>query len=511
MKLSDSRSKNTTRNIIFSFANQIVAVLFPFITRTVILNVLGADYLGLNSLFTSILSFLNLAELGIGSAIVFAMYKPCTEKNIKLMNALLNYYRKFYIRIGCTVLGVGILALPFLEILINGNPPENSNIYILFVFFLCNTTSSYFFSGYRQSLFIVNQRSDIISKITLCVNVISQTIQIILLAAFKNYYLFATIPIIGTIAINMISAKLSQNRYPSIICDGELEDIEKKEIKKRLSGLIGTKLNSVMVHSADTLVISAFLGLRATAIYGNYFYVLNGVNAFVILIFSSMTASVGNSLLIEKNETNKALFDKIQFINAWITGVCSVCLLCLYHRFISLWTGETLTYSLSVEALLVIYFFVYTIQRTIVTFKDAAGIWYEDRYRPYICMVVNVVLNIVSIQYIGIYGVLLSSIISFIISIPWTNAVLFKSYFGESGVHNLIALVKYAIVTALSCLVTWYITNMLPKGVLGFIICLPICAVLPNVIFLLVYSRTKEFYLMKEMILQRVVGRKKNK
>lgn len=497
--MADSRSKNVSRNIIYAFANKVVAFVLPFVARTIILYLLGEDYLGIGSLFTSVLSFLSLAELGLGSAIVYSMYKPIAENDTDQICALLAYYRQLYRKIGAAILLTGTILVPAIPYLIKGEPPQGVNVYILFYIYLINTVISYFFAGYKQSLVTAHQRSDIVSKISLLVNVFIQFGQIFVLIWTRNFYAYALVPIGGTILTNVLNMAVTNKRYPNLQCRGNLDEESRAGIKKRLSGLVGTKLNSVVVHSADTLVISAFLSLRDTAVYGNYYYIMNAVNAFVVLFFSSLTASVGNSLVTETQEKNLSLFYRISFINAWISGWCAVCLMCLFHPFMVLWTGESLTYPLGVEIAMVMYFFIFSIQRTMLVFKDAAGIWYEDRFRAYVCMTVNVILNLLLVQVIGIYGVVISSVIAFAISIPWANHTLFRYLFHRSEKRNLFLLIYYSFVTLVTAACCYLLTSRIPYGttrvsMAGWLVVrLFVCMVIPNMLFGLFYCRRPEF------------------
>ncbi len=502
--MADSRSKNASRNIVFAFTNRTISIVLPFISRTVILYLLGDKYLGIGSLFTSVLSFLSLAELGLGSAIVYSMYKPIAENDKDKICALLAYYKKFYRKIGLFILVLGTLLLPFIPYLIKGDAPAGTNVYILFYIYLLNSVISYFFAGYKQCLLTAHQRTDITSKITMTVNVLIQAGQIAALVLTRNFYVYAIVPIFGTILTNILNMRVTNKCYPELQCMGRLETEDRKAIEKRLSGLVGTKLNSIVVHSADMLVVSAFLGLTETAIYGNYYYIMNAVNSFVILFFSSMTASVGNSLITETREKNHELFKTIGFINAWITGWCTVCLLCLYHPFMLLWAGEKRTYPVGIEVALVVYFFIWSIQRTIFLFKDAAGIWYEDRYRPYVSMVINLVLNFVGVQTIGIYGVVLSSAVAFALSLPWVNYTLFSTLFKKSPLSNLMDMGYSAIVTTGTSVGTYLITATMPLGIKGLLMRAAVCVVVPNLIFAVCYCFKPEFAKVLAMMRSRL-------
>ena len=503
--MSESRTKNASRNIIFGFANRFVVLCLPFVTRTIILYLLGAEYLGIGTLFSSVLSFLSLAELGLGSAIVYSMYKPIAENNIDEIGALLNFYKKLYRIIGIVVLTVGSLLLPFIPYLMKGGAPQNLNPYLLYYLYLINSVISYFFAGYKQSLLTSHQRSDIISNISTLISIFIQVGQIVLLCVTRSLYTYAIVPICGTILTNICIAIITKRKYPDIKCEGDISSDIKNEIKTKIGGLFGTKLNSIVVHSADTLIISAFLGLSMTAKYGNYYYIMNAICGFIMVFYSSMTAGIGNKLVVDSIEENYKFFKNMNFINAWIVGWCSICLLCLYEPFTELWVGDSMKLGIVFVILMVVYFYIYMIQRNILTFKDAAGLWNKDWMRPYISMALNVVSNLVLVRIIGIYGIVVSTIMAFLISVPWVNSVLFKNLFKLSPAKNLFAILKYFIFTVAIACVTYLICGLCMEGFVGLIQRAIICCVVPNIFFILFFFKTSEFVYLKDFILKKVL------
>lgn len=491
--MSNNRTSNAIRNILFGGVNRFVVLVLPFVTRTIILYLLGASFLGISTLFSSILSFLSLTELGLGSAIVYSMYRPIAENDIPQISALLNYYRKLYRIIGAIILTLGTLILPLVPFLMKGDAPEGINVYILYYLYLINSVISYFFAGYCQSLLTAHQRMDITNNIATIVSVAIQAGQILALYLTRNFYVYAIVPICGTIATNFMNSIITRKKYPSIRCVGEISSDNKKDIKKKLGGLFGTKLNSIVVHSSDTIIISAFLGLTMTAQYGNYYYIMNAVSGFIAVFYSSMIAGIGNKLVTDSIDQSYSLFENLSFINAWIVGWCSICFVCLYEPFMCLWVGEDLQLGFTFVILLVAYFYIYEIQRTILSFKDAAGLWNKDKFRPYVSMLINVVSNLVLVQFLGIYGIVVSTILAFLVSMPWANYVLFKNLFGKPAINNLLHILRYILVTFLVCLVTYFVCSLCGGGFLGIVGRLAICCVLPNVLFLLLFLRFKEF------------------
>lgn len=497
MTMEKNRTKNATRNAAFGVAYKMVTILSPFIIRTVMIYIMGTEYVGLNSLFTSILSFLSLAELGIGQALVYSMYRPIADGDKESICALLKLYRKLYRIIGIIIMAVGLALLPFLKYLVSGDIPDDVNLYVLYLIYLFNTTISYWLFGYKQSLLTAHQRSDIISKRSLVVQTGMYVAQIIVLFLFKNYYTYIILLPIFTIITNFANSVIVDKMYPEYKCVGTVDKDVEKSIRKKVLALFGTKANSVVMHALDNIVISAFLGLVMVAKYGNYYYIMNAITGIMTVIYSSLTAGLGNSIALDKKDKVYKDFKTLSFMNAWIVTFCSVSLLCLFQPFIKLWVGEDLMLSMDIVILLVIYFYVYDIRRIVLTYKDAGGIWWEDRIRPYVMMAVNLVGNLIMVQYIGLYGVILSTIIAMCVSWPWENYTLFRYVFDRSSLSYYKDLLIYIITAGGSCIASYFVCQFLPDGIVGLLLRSVVCVIVPNAIFILFFHKTEEFGEMK--------------
>ena len=493
MKLN--RTKNATKNIVFGTILKIYQIIIPFFIRTAMIYLLGVEYLGLNSLFTSILQVLNLAELGVGSAMVFSMYKPITEDNEEKICALMNLYKIYYRIIGIIVLILGLVLLPFVPKLIKSDIPANMNVYVLYILNLMATVLSYWLFAYKNCLLQAHQRTDITSKITIIVNTITYIIQFVLLFLFRNYYLYVIILLIGQVAINITTAVLVNKMYPKYKAKGKLKNQEIKDINGRVKDLFTAKFGGVIVNSADSVVISAFLGLTILAVYQNYYYILSAVTGIVGVIFNSCTAGIGNSIIIESSEKNFNDLKKFTFIIAWIAGFCAAALLCLYQIFMEIWVGKNFLLNFSCVICLVIYFFVYEINALLNLYKDAAGIWHKDRFRPLITALANLILNIILVNFIGLYGVLLSTVITMLcIGMPWIIHNLFTEVFKVDPKKYIIRLVLYTFVTIVVVSITYIICSFIRGNSVSIMIAKAVvCFVISNLLYFLIYRNLKEY------------------
>ena len=489
------RIKNTSRNMVYGTALQLLKLAVPFFMRTVMIYLLGVEYLGLNSLFTSVLSVLNLAELGVGSAMVYSMYKPIAEDDGDKICALMGLYKKYYRIIGIVILILGMLLLPFIPELINGDVPADMNVYVLYLLNLLAAVFSYWLFAYKGSILQAHQRNDVVSKVTLATDSIKYLLQLLVLITTKNYYLYVIVILLTQMLNNVATAYFAEKMYPQYRAAGQLSRQEQKIINCRIRDLFTAKLGTVIVYSSDTIVISAFLGLRILAVYQNYYYLFTAVTALVTIIFTSVRAGLGNSIIVDDQEKVFEDFKKFLLIIVWIAGFCSTCFLCLYQPFMELWVGSGLLMEFGVVVCLVIYFFVHCLNIFLNSYKDASGIWHEDRFRPLVEAVTNLILNIVLVNVIGLYGIVLSTIFSMLLVAPWLIHNLFKMIFGRKHIREfLVRLAYYAAITFLAAALTYRVCGFITGNLIYVVsVRLAVCVVFTNVLLLIFYFKIPEF------------------
>jgi len=266
----ESRIQNSKLNILFGFANSFITTILGFVTRSVFIYTLGVNYLGLNGLYTNILSLLSLAELGIGSAITFSLYKPIAEHDNKKIKALMQLYKSAYQKIGIIILVVGLSLVPFLKYLVNFQQNVDINYQLIYVLFLADSVISYLFFAYRSVIVYANQKGYVLTKYETTFSIIRSVVQFLVLIIFKNYYMYLIIPIMISILKNLLISIKAGKMFPVINEKGkeELDKEEKDSIFKNIYSLALFKISSVVYTSTDNIIISSFLG---TAIVGFYF------------------------------------------------------------------------------------------------------------------------------------------------------------------------------------------------------------------------------------------------
>lgn len=499
------RTKNASRNIVFGVMLKIYQIVVPFFMRTAMIYLLGAQYLGLNSLFSSVLQVLNLAELGVGSAMVYSMYKPIAEDDSKTICALMGLYKKYYTVIGAVILVAGGALTPFIPNLIKMDTvPEDINVHILYLLNLAATVLSYWVLAYKQSLLSAHQRNDVISKISMCSSSLTYIVQFLILYFYKNFYAYTIVVLMVGIVNNVITAIIVDHMYPQYGPKGKLDKSEIKKINQSVKDLFTSKLGTVVYDSADTIVISAFLGMEILAIFQNYFYILTSVMGIISIVFTACTAGIGNSIIVETKEKNFNDLKKFTFIISWFSGWCSACLLCLYQPFMDLWVGKKLMLDMPAVVCFSIYFFVRQINSLLNLYKDAAGMWHEDRYRPLVCAIVNLVLNLILVQFIGIYGVLISTVLTITcVGEPWLLKNLFTVIFRKAQFSGYLKQLASCCVSVFAgCTLTYLICNPINFRfelwtllVRGFV-----CCIIPNVFFIILFKNKSEYAEMLDLV-----------
>lgn len=495
-----TRTENTVRNMIHGFVNKGVTLVMPFVTRTVVIYQLGANYTGVDSLFTSILQILNVAELGFSSAVMFSLYKPIAENNKKEIREWLALYRRIYHIVGTVILCTGLGIFPCLKFMIKGNYPEDINIYILFSLYLLNSVIRYFTFSYKEVLLIGYQRRDILSNIELIVILLRNTFQLITLVVFKNFYVYLIWTLVATLATNIVVAAITGKKYPDLMRGNSINVDKVKTVSNHVKGIAIGKVSLMARNSFGNIILSAKCGLIFVTIYSNYYFVFGAISQILFVIITSMAASVGNSLVTESVAKNYEDHNKFDFIYMWIVGWCTVCLFCLYQPFMKLWVGDKLVASFSTMFLFCLYFYVSQLAQIRSTYSEAAGLWWRCRYVVIVDMGANIVLNVILGSYYGMNGILIASIITaFLSSFIATSIITFNIYFqrniGEYFKNNAV----YFAVTLLAISVTsGIIVFVEDDGFYGLALKGIICIIIPNILYAAIYSFVPNY---REMII----------
>lgn len=335
------RKKNTYANVLANIVYTLVIMAFTFVNRKVFLTQLNVTYFGLNSLCVDILSMLSLAELGIGQAMVYALYKPFAKNDKPTIKAYLKIYRVMYRYVALTVLGIGIILLFFLPILVK-EEVDMKLVYTVFLLYLLNSVVSYLLS-YKRSVLFANQQAYKMVYADMIFKVMSIACQIAVLLLTRDMITYVLVVIVFTIGGNVYVNRMVTRKYPFLrnLSDAAgISPAQKKDVIKNVKALSIHNLGNFCVKNTDNIIISYFLTLGVVGIFSNYMFLVVSIGSIIAKIFDAATASIGN-LIVEKDEAKTySVFNMGFFINfivaLWVTALVCTCMQVL----ITLWLGE---------------------------------------------------------------------------------------------------------------------------------------------------------------------------
>ena len=486
------RAHNAARNMFFGTLLKTLNMIVPFFMRSIMLHYLGVEYLGLNGMFRSILQFLNLAELGVGSAMVFSMYRPIAEDDTDSICALMRLYRTLYRVIGLFIAVVGLALTPFLPKLVKSDLPSDVNLYILYYMNLGVTVLSYWLFAYKNCLLYAHQRNDISSRITLALQLVEYTLKLLAIMVFRSYYLYLAAQLLFQVAVNICISLRVDKIYPNYKPKGDLPKEKVLDIAHRVRDLFTAKFSNVISNSADTLVITSFLGLASLALYQNYFFVITSVRSILDVLVNACVAGVGNSLITESPEKNYKDLKKLTMLFGWLLCITSAVMLCLFQPFMTIWMGEENLLGFSLVICFTVYYYFVGMNKLLSMFKDAAGLWHRDRFRPLTAALVNLALNLLTVKWLGLYGVLLSTVISIVVvGFPWLLHNLFHEIFPTNHLWEYtLNFTGYILVTVMCCAASWGVCSLVKFDVwVAFFFNAVVSFLIPNALFFLIYGR----------------------
>ncbi len=497
------RTNNSIKNSITAFVTNMFSCLIAFIAQAFFVRILGAEYLGLNGLFTNILTMLSFFELGIGSAIVYNLYKPIADNDEQKIKSLMFFYKKAYNFIALAVFVVGLAITPFIKFIV-GEITIDINIYLVYILFLLSTVSSYIVV-YKRSFIIANQQNYIINLIHMSYLILLNVFQIIIIYFTKNFYLYLVIKILCQLLENIFINIIANKKYPylkAISSKNRLDNKTEKDIYSRVKALILHKVAGVLVNGTDNIIISYFLGIVTVGLYSNYLIITNAVNTIFNQVITSATASVGNLLIEDDYKKRFDIFKKMRFVNFWISTFTSVSILVIIQPFISIWLGSEYLIAFGVVCVIVFNFFQKMQRNTYATFKDSAGIWKEDKFVPLVEASLNIIFSILCLKIFGLAGVFLGTIISGLAL--WCYSYpkfVYKNLFKRSYMNYAKETLGYISIFILIAVSTYSFSTLfvVENLLLQLVINTSICILIPNFILLILFWKNDNMIYFKEL------------
>lgn len=498
------RTSNSVKNSITSAISYIIAIVIGLVAQALFIKILGAEYLGINGLFSNILTMLSIFDLGIGSAIVYNLYKPIAKNNIEEIKSLMLFYKKAYNLIALLIFLVGVVVIPFLPKIV-GEISSDVNLYFVYILFLINTVSSYLMT-YKRSLIIANQKNYIVNIVHIVYLLVINITRLILLYLTKDYYIYLSLTIVGQLLENFVITLIANRIYPFLL-DKNVKPLNKKnekDIFSKVKALIFHKIGSVIINGTDNVIISYFLGVATVGLYSSYTLIINPITNLFGQIISSTAASVGNLLVSENDKKIYEVFKKIRFLNFWLACFSGICLLVILQPFIELWIGKEYLLSMFVVVTIVFNYFQKMMRNTYNIFKDSAGIWREDKFVPLFESFLNIVFSIVLLKIFGLAGVFMGTIISGLAL--WCYSYprfVYKKLFNRDYSKYAKETLGYILLFVVLSIVTYQVSILFifKNLFLKFIVNTIIALVLPNLILFIWFRKTDNFKYFEKMVM----------
>ena len=508
--------KNKTRkqyvalNILAGSVSHVISLILQLVSRTIFINILGIEYLGINSMFYNILMLLSLADLGFGSAIVYSMYKPLAENDTDAIVALMTYYKKIYRKIAILVALIGVGMLPILPYVVNLKK-EIPYLPFYYLLYVANIVISYLMA-YKYTIITADQKGYLISVYSLIGSILQTIVQIVILVVFRSFLLYLIVFIIRTFLVNWFQSNKAKKVYPFINSTKELDLATKKSIFENVKSMFLYKFGGVVLNNTDNIIISIMIGTVYVGFYSNYLTIITAIYSFTDIIFDSVTSSVGNLNASEDDDRKYEIFKVINFVVFWIMTFCSVCFLVLLNDFITLWVGEKFVLGMMTVIVIVINFFMPGSITTISIYRDTTGMFRQTKYVFLITACINLVLSVLLGKSYGLFGILLATAIARMLTNMWYEPmVLFKTYFKRSPMLYFKRQAFYWMIAVACCLATYLLSGMFSTiSVFNLILKLMLCVVIPNAMILAIFVRSKEFEYIYQQIIKKIMNKIRN-
>ena len=496
------RIQHAAKNIAFGYIGNITSTVLGFVLRTVFIMKLDETLLGINALYTGVLTLLSLAELGIGTALNFSLYVPVANKDYEKIKSYMQFYKNAYRAIAAVVAGLGIALIPFLKFFIK-NPGNYgiTELTIYYLIFLFNTVSTYFVA-YKYSLVNAEQKNYIQTNILTVTKLATTVLQIVVLLTTSNFLFYlltaAFVELVQKIYVSHYLNKL----YPYLKDKNviPLGKEEKDEIVNKTKALVCHKVGDVARLQTDSIIITSFIQVSVAGLVDNYTMVINSISNFVNIIFNSVISSFGNLVATESREKQYETFKVYRFVANWIYGLSAIGFFVLLSPLIYLWLGEKWMLESSVIALVLIDYYFKGDRIVLSNFKTAAGVFEQDKYLALIQGAVNLVISIGLVQSMGLAGIYIGTIISGLIANVTKPFIIYKACFDKEVKEYFLDTAKQGLILGVVLLCVIPVSQMLLSTIslVSFVITGIFIVVIYNGIFLLIYGKTKEMsYLLR--------------
>lgn len=490
-----TRTEYSVLNMLTGLGGYFLNTVIGYICRIIFVRCLAAEYLGINGLFSNILSMLSLVELGIGSAMGYALYQPLAKDDKEKITSLMALYKKSYNIIGIVVALLGIMMIPLLQYIIVKPQQIVENIYIIYLVYLFNTASSYFFS-YRSALLIAAQKNYIVSGVNYAITTIVSIIQIPILLITQNFMIYLICQSIGVFINNVIVSMWAKHDYPYI----EKKNVkpitkkEKRQMAVNIKALTINKIAAMLVNNTDNIVITYFNGLISTGVISNYTLLTGTLGSITSQLFNGITASVGNLNAVENNKKKYNFFRILNLANFWIYGWCCIGIFLVSGEIVKICFGQKFVLDMQIPLVLAINFYLVGMNNAVLIYKNAMGLFKYGQYLLILTAMINLVLDVILGKMWGMFGIFLATIIARVLTNTWYEPYAVFKYGLEKNFKEYIKIfLEYVVVLIFTGGVCYVLCGFCKyNNIINLILKVIICSIIPNIVFYMCYGKTQE-------------------
>lgn len=507
-----SRTANAAKASAIGTICGVINLGIGFFYRSVFLYFLSSSYLGINGLFTNILQILSFAELGIGGAISFRLYKPISDGNTEKVGQLMNFFKRVYFFIALTIFLAGMLLYPFLDFFIKDTSevPSDINLHLIYVLYLFQTLSSYICIS-PQMLLAADQKQYKLTFLQFVSNILKYIVQIVVLVFTRNFTLVLLFGTVTTLLMNIAISTYVKQKYVEVFSvRSDISTSEKKAIFSDTKATLCHKMGFTVLSSTDSIILSSFVGIITTGLYSNYSLIVSSLNSVLNQLLGSFTASLGNTHFMLNESKSYTVYQRLLFANFWISGLCTTCLLNLISDFISIWLGKNMLLNQSVIAVICLQFYLESIRTISTAYTYGSGLFSKDIIRPLIEATLNIVVSIIMVIKVGIAGVFLGTVVSHLLTVTWREPLLlYKFEFKKSVRDYWLMFIKFSALTfVISFLISTIKVSIrfVCSDILSWIAEALVCMLIYNVILLIVFKRNSDLIFFVDLMKSKLSG-----
>ena len=428
------RVHRSIMNIKVGMLFYVLSLLLAFFSRKVFLDCLGKEFIGLTGMLMNIMSFLSVAELGIGTSIVYFLYKPLQENNHEKINEVMSMLAYLYRCIGLIIGGAGLIVSLFFPWWFGNLTIGLPIVYFAFYSFLASSMAGYVFN-FRQLLVSANQKQYVVRAYFQTISIVQSLTQILLAYYYRNLYLWVIVGLIFTIIGCIVFNYRINKVYPWLRVDirrGRLCLRKYPEVLKKTRQIFINKIKDFLLYRSDEIMVGMFVSVVSVAYYGNYMMIIYKLKYFINILGDGLNAGVGN-LLAEGNEKNiMKVFWEMTAVRFFILGITIFPLIMFIQPVIEFWLGKEYILDSLIVYLIIFNFFIYLQNGAVYIFIGASGL-FSDVWAAWCELIINLTITLLLAPFFGIIGILIGKITSvFFINIFWKPYYLFSQGFHKS-------------------------------------------------------------------------------